>query len=794
MHAYRSAYINPDRNSFCIGGSISSIDLPIMINQTTPISMELLRQDLDTQETDTLSISSSMLRKARKTALANLKHSHSPSQPLTLKFPVKKTGLYTIRQIIDESKLEVRPKRSEAVVVQCPQAKVLPTSGNKCRGDLSDIGFEVIGTPPLRVKYRKVVGATVTESSFQSIQPDDFTSPMARQQQALATKDELADASWARPRRIVVPVNETLSNAGSYWYAVDEVLDALGNSVSYESQSEDYMPGKTSKIPDTQQIFTVHDRPLVSLREHDTQTPLKVAKGEKEVLPLRFRSYSALSPIPDTSHTVEYEFTPSESLLKDGEHNPAASVRKTHTFKSSNDRFVIGDSGLYSLVGVSTPFCSGEVREPAAVMLQNPPMPDVDFSRSDIKDKCHENTVGMRLALSLIGSPPFRVSYMQQRKGKTSDPITVTIDGLRGTIDLQPDAAGDYTWKFTQISDRYYKAVNLPHPQPTFEMSVKPAASAKFAQKDTLKTLYALRPQCLNETITLPVTLGGEGPWNLKYEIIRPGGKRTKFSREGIAEERFEIETGVLDVGGEYTVSLTSVQAGGCAEDVNEQFSFSVRYQKPRAGFGLIEGKRSINTLEGKKLGLPVRLTGDYPWMVHVKDGEGVIEKKMLESENSRIEAGKKGVYEILGVSDGWCEGEVDMEADKFEVAWIERPSVKVLSEPRITEVGGGKYTKEPVCEGYDDSFEVVFSGTSFFLLPSSSSPCTPTPSLQTNPIIISWQRQSPLRTHLRRTRLPNQLPQIHAQEIHPRRFRECDHPTRNHKSGILRISSHRTE
>jgi nucleoporin POM152 len=651
-----------------------------------------------------------MLKKARKTALQNVKH-HSPSQPLTLKFPVKKTGLYTIRQIIDESKLEVRPKRSEAVVVQCPQARVLPTNANKCRGDLSDIGFEVIGTPPLRVKYRKVVGSNVIESSFQSIQPDDFTSPLVRHQQALATKDELSDASWARPRRIVVPVNETLAASGSYWYAVDQVQDAMGNSVSYEAQLEDYERGSKGKVPESQQIFTVHDRPIVSLRGQgdrlggcDTQHPLKVAKGEKEVLPVRFSSYGA-QPIVDTVHTVEYEFTPSNALDSDSEQIAEVSQRKIHTFKNSDDRFPIGDSGLYTLVGVSTPFCAGEVREPASCMLQNPPVPEVDFQKSDIKDKCHENAIGMRLALNLIGSPPFKVDYTIARKKGHTEHRQYEVKGLRGQLDLQPVDAGDYTYKFLSISDKYYKAVKLD--LEPLQQSVKPAASARF------DTRAPKEPLCLNEQASFHVKLGGDGPWNLKYEIIYPGGRRRKFTQENIESDDFTIETEPLDVGGEYAVSITSVQAGGCAEDLSEQVTFSVRYQKPRAGFGPVDGKRHVNTLENKRLGLPVRLTGERPWSVQIKDGSGTVSRQMLTSENSKIEALAKGEYEILSVQDRFCPGEVDAEASTFGIEWIERPGVKIVEETSIS-MEGRNYAKEAVCEGYDDSFEIVFSGKSF--------------------------------------------------------------------------------
>jgi nucleoporin POM152 len=642
--------------------------------------------------------------------MQSMKH-HDPAAPLTLRFPVKKTGLYTIRHILDESKLEVRPKKSEAVVVQCPQARVLPTNANKCRGDLSDIGFEVIGTPPLRVKYRKVVNANVIESSFQSIQPDDFVSPYGRQQQALVTKDELSDASWARPRRVVVPVNETLASSGAYWYAVDQVQDAMGNVVSYEAQLDDYEHGK-GKVTKSQQIFTVHDRPLVSLRGFgqtpsgcDPQHPLKVARGEKELLPVKFSSIGG-APILDTSHTIEYQFTPQDALLSDGEHNIDATTIVPVIFKSPDERFTISESGLYSLISVSTSFCAGEVREPASCMLQNPPMPEIDIQMAEIKDKCQESPVGYRASFNLVGSPPFTVDYTISKKGARGvEHKTYKINGLRGQLELQPTDAGKYTYKFNQISDRYYKAIKLGQ---EFDQEVKPAASAYFEVKSLGQ------PLCLNEKASFPVRLIGDGPWNLKYEIVLPGGRRIKKQEENIAEDRFTIETDSLEVGGDYTISVTSVQAGGCAEDLKEEANFSVRYQKPRAGFGPVDGKRKVHTLEGKTLGLPIRLTGERPWTLELRDGSGHTAKQVVLNENSKVEASSRGTYEILAIDDKYCPGEVDEETSKFSVDWIERPAVRILDDPSIS-LDGRKHVKEAVCEGYEDSIEVVFSGKCLF-------------------------------------------------------------------------------
>jgi nucleoporin POM152 len=79
-------------------------------------------------------------------------------------------------------------------------------------------------------------------------------------------------------------------------------------------------------------------------------------------------------------------------------------------------------------------------------------------------------------------------------------------------------------------------------------------------------------------------------------------------------------------------------------------------------------------------------------------------------NENSKIEASSRGAYEILAVNDRHCPGEVDEEASKFSVEWIERPAVRILDDPTIT-LDGKKHVKEAVCEGYEDSIEVVFSG-----------------------------------------------------------------------------------
>lgn len=199
----RSAMLNPGNEHFCIGGEKSQVQIPIQINQTNPVLIELLRRDLDSTYNETLTIKASEAKKLRTAAMdmhKRTKGSLQAQDPLVLRYAVRKPGQYTIQKVVDVSKLEVSPRQSEVVVVSCPSARVKTESNNRCKGDLSDISFEVEGTPPLKIKYRKLVNGNPTEASFQSIQPNDFVSSSPKSQQKGSSKAETFDIGWARSR------------------------------------------------------------------------------------------------------------------------------------------------------------------------------------------------------------------------------------------------------------------------------------------------------------------------------------------------------------------------------------------------------------------------------------------------------------------------------------------------------------------------------------------------------------------------------------------------------------------
>lgn len=698
-----SAILNPDKLAFCLNSTVTQVEIPILINQTEPIEIEFLRIDIETNQNETIVLKGrelkSLLKKARKSA-----KNMDPTDPLLIRHTAKKTGIYLLKKVLDHSKLEVRPRLSNMVVATCPSASVKPTGDNRCRNDLSDVSLEVRGIPPLSIKYRLTVNGKSKEASeFQSLQPDDYVSPLSRHTSQALVRSGREDVSWAKAQTIKVALNETLTNAGVWKYEVEEVTDALGNFVSYISHDDEEQP-KAKGYLGLQQSFIVHERPKAELAGCNPQHPLRIPKGDVTRLPVKYGSTggSAIT----APHTIEYLFTPEADLLVDGYHGPNA-VLQAQELKSIREQPKISESGLYTLKSVSTQFCKGEVLEPASCLLQNPPVPELSISKEDIVDKCAGNPIGLRVALDLIGSPPFYIKYTKQRDSRTPVTDVIQIATLRSSIDLTPEHAGHHVYTFRSIRDSIYTD-ERPLRDLTLSQSVRPPASAKFVD--------ARRPQqaCIDDSVEFDVELRGERPWTLEYELVH-NGKRKKHSVD-INEAVYTIKTEKLVSGGEYTISLASVtDKSKCKMPLEQQAKVNVRHERPKAYFGHIEGKQAVLALEGRSVELPLRLTGTPPWRLEYKnlDTEDV-QRISVKNANDNLGVKSQGTYQLIAVRDSVCPGFIDEKASRFAVDWVPRPKLTIpTSESMVLE--GSHYVKEAVCEGDEDTFDVALTGRSIF-------------------------------------------------------------------------------
>ena len=701
-----SAVLNPEKEAFCIDMTRTEARLPIMINSTNPISMDLVRTDLETQAEETVHISKSQIKTMHKEASRLLSYSDKPNEPKTLYYAVKKPGLYVLSKVVDESNLEVARKRlAHTVVVPCPKAEVKRSREDRCRGELSNLEIEVTGTPPLTLRYRRVVNRVSQDATFENILPEDFNSPLARQgmdQNALILPHRV-NTAWAKSQKISVPLSESLDRSGRWVYSIDGVRDAFGNAVSYSSRDHGDQDRHSAKSSHLHQVITVHERPTIHLKGCSPQHPLKVAKGKAAFMPVQYGS-TGQNELADTRYNLEYLFSPQAEISATGEHLSAARS-KQETMKNTKLQPKISDAGLYTLTSVSTDFCPGEVLEPASCLLQNPPEPKLSISEEPMIDKCAGSPYGLRVDLDLIGTPPFEIHYRVTKQGARHHSNAVEkINGLRGQIELTPKQAGHYRYDFLEVSDAVYDK----HPVKgiSLDQDVKPSASAWFVNAPKGKV------SCIDDPVSFEVGLQGERPFAIEYELVH-GGRRKKYTLEDITEEKIQIATEPLRDGGDYTLALTSVtDRMGCKEFLKDEARIGVRHQKPKVAFRAVDGKRSVSALESKKVQLPLRLgEGDPPWTVKYLDPSGKEHSMEAQNANDRITVSKEGVYELTDVRDGTCPGTVDETAKTFEVSWIPRPELRIPPN-EILERKGNTLVKQDVCEGDEDSIEVLFKGS----------------------------------------------------------------------------------
>ena len=702
--------LNPDQKSFCLGGSRNVASLPIRVNQTSPTLIELLRVDLDTNKNETIAITGKELRKLVKQAKRALPITDY-TRPWFLEFPVKSRGLYRLKKVVDESKLEVQRRLSDTLVVECPSAVLNSAPRNKCKGDLSDFFFEVRATPPFKVKYRKTINKEESHV-FLSIHPDNLISPLAQQntsQVSLSLDPGSVDVSWARTQTVKVPLNESLGITGRWQYLVDEVHDACGNVVDYSGTGHEESPLRFKGESQPEQIFDVHGRPKAALDGHSSQEPLKVPYGRSGFLPLWLSSTESIRP-ELSKHILSYSFTPQhESLPNQAQLKDA--VLKQVNINAKRSGLEVSEPGLYSLRSVSTEYCAGEVLEPSSCLLQNPPQPDLNFTAENIPDKCAGNSIGLLVDLQLIGTPPFRIAFNTRRRGHESIQSIVDSSSLHKRLELKPNQAGHYKYEFVQISDAVYKdSRSLTSKNLVLEQDVRPPASASFR--------YGLpKKACIDEPVSFDIDFSGEGPWVLDYEIVHNGQRKTAEVKNIQANQR-EITTDKLSSGGDYSLILKSVaDRSGCKVLLEQERKIEVSFQKPKVSFGNLDGKRSIFALEGKRISLPLRLQGKPPWTVSYRNldqstgKETKVTEVTVDHDNGHLEIDREGIYEIESVRDANCPGSVDSLTNKFDVRWIARPAMTVVKNSLINFVAG-KYVKKSICDGDEDATEISFTGT----------------------------------------------------------------------------------
>lgn len=688
-----SAVLNPDHEAKCLmPKSKTHVTLPIVFNATVPAEIEIIRIDINTNKEEVIKIPNREVSKLAKSVRSL--NADPSSDGFRWEYPVKKPGIYRLGKVLDEYKLEVQRSTQDSYVIPCPQAKILGTgSDDRCIHDLSDISLEVVGTPPLKIVYSRTINGKNHSFHFQSLQPDGFTTPLLGAPTGSDSEDG-QDTAWIRPNKVTVGLNESMTSSGEWEYTVDEVHDAFGNVVDYKDG------GNSNPLVHR---FTVKERPKIRMQGCDLRTPLKIAKGSSTPLPIGF---NLGGPVSDTSHKLTWAFSPIDTLTNSGDHGGNVSYG-SHSARNSQDRPVVTAPGLYTLKSVTSGNCEGQVEEPSSCLLLNPLEPHLTIQAEEISDKCAGNSIGLRVDLDLVGTPPFIVHYDVINDMGEVKKRTHKVHGLRSQLELVPKTAGHHQYIFKSIDDAVYTNQPLTGQDKTLEQVVKPAASALFATHDNVMSA------CLDSEVEADVYMFGDPPFSLEWEIVHDGRRKTHRVTD-IQEPSYKIKTGSLTKGGEYVLALSSVQdIRGCRTFLQDQLKIAVRRQRPRAAFGLIDQKRSIMAVENTPIRVPLRLQGEGPWKIRYNNlnDTGPPIDTVVDSANGNLVIKSRGIWEITNVMDNQCPGTVDESASRFEVDWFPRPKLSLLESESIVSSSGNTFVKKEVCEGDIDGFEVNLQG-----------------------------------------------------------------------------------
>lgn len=590
--------LNPDMNCYCLDDSPSaSVVVPIRINGTEPLVIQLVRADFETGELQTIDIkekeTKKLLKQSKRDEDPNLRYLH---------YTIKTLGLYRLTMVKDISQLDVRITQSEALVVQCPRASIQVTDVKKrdrCSGDLSDLSVVIEGLTPLDIKYSRIVKDTPVMFQVSRIYTENFQSPLLS---GWNKKESLfrdgTNFQWGRREKISIPLNESLASAGDWTYAIDTVKDACGNIKAYAKENEDgdrLLP----KAEHLSHTFTVHGRPQASFLRCDPVSPMSLPPGRETNLQfnLDFRK-------GDAPYTLQYAYSPHENV--DAGDKAVEPVFKDVKIKSPTSGITIGQPGLYTLKSISNKYCPGDVMEPSTCLVITPPKPSVSITHENILDKCSASSVGVTIDVTLVGTPNFKLWYRLIRDGATTEVKKFEIDRTRYQATITPSTAGHYVYEFFRLDDKWNEGLVLDHTKLRVEQTIKPLAGASFTDNVSVP-----RKACIEEPVEFKVNLQGIGPWKLKYDLIH-SGKRTNFHIKNITESVYTIKTPNLNNGGKYALALVTVEdVSGCQIFLDSEAKIDVRFEKPRAAFGPVDGKMSIRALEGKEVSIPLRMRGE---------------------------------------------------------------------------------------------------------------------------------------------------------------------------------------
>jgi nucleoporin POM152 len=672
-------------------------------------------------------------RSATPKAQSSSASQRKPSAAVGLLFqlPVKHAGRVKLERVLDKNHYDARLSRSEILVVECPKMSFaskskkmqLPSLRNKkdgkeelqhlCPGDEAILDVQVRGVAPLELSYsrirdveskhhqgsngnRKTETFMISHISANATRSNPLSSEEDRAQRLATVLNSKSQSQngpsfdWAMARDVHLPVTVEHSSPGRYNYELEQVKDACGNVFGTDTAS-------SKKF---RQEVQVHPRRQAYFVGCDGRSPISLLQGgPKKQIKIQL----------DRFDQSEGPFE-----VQVGYQGAEEDWQRNLTMTSGVTALDIDKAGTYTLEGVNGQYCAGTVMSPWMCTAEEIPPPTSVIEVDPIQDQC-AGPVGVKAMAVLSGTPPFKIKYTIQSKGRPASTHEKTIDRTRDEIEFRPSAEGEVTYTFTGLSDANYQNIKLDGP--TFTQILHPIAKAAFEGAHHTRGPAIVLHSCEGNTSVANVQLEGVGPFELSY-AVRTGGGELAYTKQvkNITSTSYplhvEVPKQVAEKGGLLTVTLTSIKdAKGCERPLTtSDLSIDVRRTKPSVTF--MEPRETL-MLEGAEAKLSIRLSGEGPWRVRYRrEGEGGpgIEATFNKAEAALVVA-KPGNYILEEVSDHHCLGSVIAAKNAHVVSIRPRPKAAFELDSSSQLDAAGILSRRAVCVGQPDSINVRLEG-----------------------------------------------------------------------------------
>jgi nucleoporin POM152 len=323
MSPISTAQLNHHGLSFCLAPPDNFVLIPVLLNNThlSGLRYSLARLGHDGEDSrEYVDVTAKDFKAIEQSRLERLERSRPPSPGKSDEYDeydddndhsehqttqsslqssqtlvyirLSKPGTLRLERVLDGSGIDARLHYPLAVtVVPCPRVEFVEDDIAKnnihCAGQDSalDLMIDIHGVPPLSLRWLKTIngqreqflvegiedghehGHTDTPKSTQHVDPEIS----GAQEGALVWRTRL-------PQALRIPLTVPLDIPGTYLYALEEVMDAVGNVVRIGSDLVVLDSGSASQTKTTRSLMVLR-RPTVSFRHCGLGTPASLLIG-----------------------------------------------------------------------------------------------------------------------------------------------------------------------------------------------------------------------------------------------------------------------------------------------------------------------------------------------------------------------------------------------------------------------------------------------------------------------------------------------------------------------------------